>query len=124
MTGAENQAGRLEATSRTDDLSSDGLDRALARHVLEQVRSRLPAPDLHDQANRAIVRGVVAACRGGREGLVRHTSTVIHVSLPSHTTTMRVVRPEFAALARVPIRGGLSAIANHRARYRATGIKV
>ncbi|PZS14025.1 MAG: hypothetical protein DLM60_19825 [Pseudonocardiales bacterium] len=124
VTGAENQAGRLEATSRTDDLSSAELDRALARHVLEQVRSRLPAPDLHDQANRAIVRGVVAACRVGREDLVRHTSTVIDVSLPSHKIPVRVVRAEFESLIREPILGGLSAIAHLMDQARENGIKV
>lgn len=124
VTGAENQAGRLEATSRTDDLSSAGLDRALARHVLEQVRGRLPAPDLHDRANRAIVQGVVAACRVARQDLVRHTSTVVDARLPSHKVPVRVVRAEFESLAREPIQVGLSAIAHLMGQARENGVEV
>ncbi|MGH3780308.1 MAG: Hsp70 family protein [Pseudonocardiaceae bacterium] len=124
VTGAENQAGRLEATSRTDDLSSAGLDRALARHVLGQARGHFPAADLHDRANRAIVRDVVAACRVGREELIRNTSTVVDVRLPSHNVPVRVVRAEFESLAREPIHIGLSAISHLMGQARENGIEV
>ena len=124
VTGADNQPGRIEATSRTDDLSSTGLDRALARHVLEQVRSHLPAPDLHDRANRTIIQAVVAACRVGREELIRHTSTVVDVRLPAHNVPVRVVRAEFESLAREPIHVLLSSIAHLMDQSRKNGIEV
>lgn len=112
VAGAENHAGRLEATSRTDDLSSAELDRALARHVLEQVRGDLPEPDLTGPANRVIVRNVLAACRRARKALIRDTSTVVDVHLPTQRIPVRIVRAEFEALAREPICAGLSAIAH------------
>lgn len=112
VAGAENHAGSLEATSRTDDLSSAELDRALARRVLEQVRGDLPEPDLTGPANRAIVRDVLTACRRARKDLIRDTSTVVDVRLPAQRIPVRIVRAEFEALAREPICAGLSAIAH------------
>lgn len=112
VTGAANHVGRLVAASRTDDLGSAALDRALARHVLEQVRGQLPAPDLQDFANRGIVRDVVAASRLARQDLVRHTSAVVDVRLPAHSVPVRIVRAEFESLAREPIHAGLSSIAH------------
>lgn len=112
VTGAENHVGRLAATSRTDDPSSADLDRALARHVLEQVRGELPSSDLTDPANRAIVRAAVAACPRARKDLVQDTSTVVEVHLPAKCIPVRIVRAEFEALAREPICAGLSAIAH------------
>jgi molecular chaperone DnaK (HSP70) len=124
ITGAENHIGRLDATSRTDDLGSAALDRALARHVLEQVRGDLPAADLHDPTNRDIVRDVVAACRRAREDLVRHPSAVVDVCLPAHRVPVRVVRTEFESLAHEPIRAGLSAISHLMDQARENGIEV
>jgi molecular chaperone DnaK (HSP70) len=112
VTGAANHVGRLVAASRTDDLGSAALDRALARHVLEQVRGQLPASNLRDFANRGIVRDVVAASRLARQDLVRHTSTVVDVRLPAHSVPVRIVRAEFESLAREPIHAGLSSIAH------------
>jgi molecular chaperone DnaK (HSP70) len=112
VTGAANHVGRLVAASRTDDLGSAALDRALARHVLEQVRGQLPASDLQDFANRGIVRDVVAASRLARQDLVRHTSAVVDVRLPAHSVPVRIVRAEFESLAREPIHAGLSSIAH------------
>ena len=111
VTGGENHAGRLAATSRTNDLSATGLDRALARHVLEQVRGHLPDSDLTNSANRAIARNVVAACRRARADLVRQAATTIDVRLPAHRVPVRVIRAEFESLAREPIYAGLSTIA-------------
>ena len=112
VAGAENHVGRLEATSRTDDLSTAELDRALARGVLEQVRDDLPEPDLTGPANRAIVQDVLAACRRARTNLIQDTSTVVDVRLPAQRIPVRIVRAEFEALAREPICAGLSAIAH------------
>ncbi len=120
VTGAENHVGRLAATWRTDDLGSAGLDRALARFVIEQVRGHLPAADLPDSAKRA----VVADCRRAREDLVHNTSTVVDVRLPARRVPARVVRAEFEALAREPIRAGLSAIAHLMIRARENGTDV
>jgi hypothetical protein len=124
VTGAVDHVGRLVATSRTDDLGSAGLDRALARHVLEQVRGQLPASYLHDPANRGIVQDVVLASRRARDDLVRHTSTVVDVRLPAKSVRVRVVRAEFESLACEPIRTGLSAIAHLMDQARENGIEV
>ncbi|HET9254038.1 MAG TPA: Hsp70 family protein [Pseudonocardiaceae bacterium] len=112
VTGAKNHPGRIEATSRTDDLGSAGLDRALARHVLEQVRGHLPAEDLPDPVNRAIVEDVITACGRAREDLIRHPSTIVHVQLPAARVPVRIVRAEFDTLAHEPIRAALRAIAD------------
>jgi molecular chaperone DnaK len=112
VTGGENRVGRLVATSGTDDLGAATLDRALAGHVLEQVRGDLAASDLHDPANWATVRDVVVTCQRAREDLVRNTSTVVDVRLPAHSVRVRVVRAEFESSAHEPIRVGLSTIAH------------
>jgi Hsp70 protein len=112
VTSANNHPGRLEATSRTDGLGSAGLDRTLARHVLEQVRGHLPVADLSNPANRAIVEDVITACRRAREDLIRHPSTIVSVHLPAERVPVRIVRAEFETLAYEPIRAGLRAIAN------------
>lgn len=124
VAGAENHVGRLEATSRTDDLSCSELDRALARRVLEQVRDALPEPDLTGPANRAIVRDVLGACRRARKDLIRDTSTVVDVRLPAHRIPVRIVRAEFEAMAREPICAGLSAIAHVIRQARHSGNEV
>lgn len=124
VTGAEDHVGRLAATCRTDDLGSAALDHALARHVLEQVRGQLPASDLHDPANRAIVRHVVAASRLARQDLVRHTSTVVDVRLPAHSVPVRIVRAEFESLAREPIYAGLSSITHLMGHAHGNGVEV
>jgi molecular chaperone DnaK (HSP70) len=124
VTGAANHMGRLVATSHTDDLGSALLDRALARHVLEQVRGQLPASKLQDFANREIVRDVVAASRAARQDLMRHTSTVVDVRLPAHRVPVRVVRAEFESLAREPIHAGLSSIAHLMDHAHDNGIEV
>ena len=111
VTGAEDHVGSVGATSRTDDLSAAELDRALARHVLEQAGADLPEPDLTGFANRAIVRDVLAACRRARKDLIRDTSTVVDLRLPARHIPVRIVRAEFEALAREPICAGLSTIA-------------
>jgi molecular chaperone HscA len=120
VTGAENHVGRLAATWRTDDLSSAGLDRALARFVIEQVRDQLPAADLPNCAKRALV----VDCRRAREDLVQETSTVVDVRLPAWRVPVRVVRAEFEGLAREPIRAGLSAIAHLMGKAREDGTDV
>jgi hypothetical protein len=120
VTGAENPVGRVVATSRTDDLGSAGLDRALARYVIEQVRGHVPAADLPNSAKRA----VVADCRRAREDLVQDTSTVVDVRLPERRVPVRVVRAEFEALAREPIRAGLSVISHLIGRARENGAEV
>ena len=112
VTSGASEPARLEATSRTDDLCSAGLDRALARHVLGQVRAHLPASDLRDPANRPAVSGVRAACRQARDDLVQDTSTVIEVRLPERSVRVRVVRAEFESLATEPIRAGMSSISH------------
>jgi molecular chaperone DnaK (HSP70) len=112
VTGVANHMGRLVATSHTDDLGSASLDRALAKHVLEQVRGQLPASELQNFVNREIVWDVVAASRLARQDLVRHTSTVVDVRLPAHSVPVRIVRAEFESLAREPIHAGLSSIAH------------
>lgn len=112
VTGAKNHAGSVGATSRTDDLSAAELDRALARHVLEQAGADRPDPDLTGFANRAIVRDVLAACRRARKDLIRDTSTVVDLRLPAQHIPVRIVRTEFEALAREPICAGLSTIAH------------
>jgi molecular chaperone DnaK (HSP70) len=116
VTGAENQVGRVVAISRTEDLGSAGLDRVLARFVIEQ----LSVADLPDSVKRA----VVADCRRAREDLVHETSTVVDVRLPPRRVPVRVVRAEFEALAREPIRAGLSAIAHLIGRARENGTDV
>jgi molecular chaperone DnaK (HSP70) len=120
VTGAENHVGRVATTWRTDDLGSAGLDRALARFVIEQVRGHLRAGDLTDSVKRA----VVADCRRAREDLIRDTSTVVDVHLPTRRVPVRIVRAEFEALAREPIRAGLSAIAHLMAKARENGDEV
>jgi molecular chaperone DnaK (HSP70) len=120
VTGAENHVGRVVATWRTDDLGSAGLDRALARYVIEQVRGHLPAAELPDSAKRA----AVADCRRARRDLVQETSTVVDVHLPARRVPVRVVRAEFEALAREPIRAGLAAIAHLMGRARENGVEV
>jgi molecular chaperone HscA len=124
VTGAENHVGHLAATCSTDDLGSAALDHGLARHVLEQVRGQLPASDLHDPANRTIVRNVVAASRLARQDLVRHTSTVVDVRLPAHGVPVRIVRAEFESLAREPVHAGLSTISHLMRRAHDNGIEV
>lgn len=124
VAGAEDHVGSIEATSRTDDLGSAALDRALARHVLEQVRGHLPASDLLDPANRGIVQDVVVASRLAREDLVRHTSTVVDVRLHTKNIPVRIVRAEFESLAREPINAGLSAVTHVMNRARDNGSKV
>ncbi|MGH3827580.1 MAG: Hsp70 family protein [Pseudonocardiaceae bacterium] len=124
VTGAENHVGRLVATSRTGGLSSAGLDRALAGHVLEQVRGHLPVANPHDPVNRAIVQDVVASCRRAREDLTRHTSTVVDVRLPARGVRVRVVRTEFESLARESIHAALSSIAHLMGQARESGISV
>lgn len=124
VSGAENHVGRLAEICRTDDLGSAALDHALARHVLEQVRGQLPAPELLDPANRAIVRDVVATSRLARQDLVRHTFTVVDVRLPAHTLPVRIVRAEFESLAREPIHAGLSSIAHLMRQAHDSGIEV
>lgn len=114
---------RLAATSRTDDLGSVGLDRALARFVFEQVRGHLPTADFTDPASRAIARDVVADCRRARQDLVHHASTVVDVRLPTQHVPVRVVRSEFEELAREPIRAGLSAIVHLMDKARENGIE-
>jgi molecular chaperone DnaK (HSP70) len=123
VTGGENHAGRLAATSRTNDLSATGLDRALARHVLEQVRGHLDS-DLTSPANWTTVRNVVAACRRARADLVRHAATTIDVHLPAQRVPVRVIRAEFESLAREPIHAGLSTIAQVIRQARDKGIEV
>jgi Hsp70 protein len=122
VTGAEDHVGRIVTTSRTDDLGSAGLDRALARYVLEQVRGQLPTAD--DPANRGIVQDVVVASRLAREDLIRHTSTVVDVRLPAQSVRVRVVRAEFESLAHELIRAGLSAVAHVMDHARENGIEV
>ena len=124
VTGGENHAGRLAATSRTNDLSATGLDRALARHVLEQVRGHLPDSDLTNPENRTIIRNVVAACRRARADLVRHTATTIDVRLVAQRVPVRIIRAEFEALAREPVYVGLSTIAQVMRQARDKGIEV
>lgn len=124
VTNGPGAPGRLEATSRTDDLCSVGFDHALARHVLEQVRAHLPSSDLRDPANRSAVSGVLTACRRAREDLVENTSTVIDVRLPDRSVRVRVVRAEFESLATEPIRTGISAISHLMNNARENGIKV
>jgi Hsp70 protein len=122
VTGAENHAGQLAATSRTDDLSSAGLDRALARHVLEQVRGYLPAAD--DPTHRAVARDVAASCRRARQALLQHTSTLVEVRLPAQRIPIRIVRAEFEALARESVHAGLSTIAHVMRQARENGIEI
>jgi hypothetical protein len=124
VTGAADHMGGVVATSRTDDLGSAVLDRALARHVLEQVRDQLPASGLQDFANRGIVRDVVAASRLARQDLVRHTSTVVDVRLPARSVPVRIVRAEFESLARDPIHAGISSIAHLMDHAHDNGIEV
>lgn len=124
VTGVANHMGRLVATSHTDDLGSASLDRALAKHVLEQVRGQLPASDVQNLANRTIVQDVVAASRLARQDLVRHTSTVVEVRLPAYSVPVRIVRAEFEALAREPIHAGLSSIAHLMDHAHDNGIEV
>lgn len=124
VTGAPNHVGRLQAISRTDDLSSAGLDRALARHVLEQVRGHLPDSNFANRANRATVRDVITASRRARQELVRHTSTVVNVRLPAQCIPVRIVRAEFESLAREPIDAGLSTIAHIMQQAREKKIEV
>ncbi len=124
VTGAQNHVGQLEATSRTGDLSSVGLDHALARHVLEQVRGHLTHSDGADTAYRATVRDVVTACRRARQDLIRHTSAVVDVCLPAQRVPVRIVRAEFEALAREAINAGLSTIAHVIRQAHENGIEV
>ncbi|MGH3672219.1 MAG: Hsp70 family protein, partial [Pseudonocardiaceae bacterium] len=124
VTNGVGEPGRLEATSRTDELCSAGFDRALARHVLEQVRAHLPAADLRDPANRLTVSGVLAACRQARDDLVQNTSAVIDVRLPDRSVRVRVVRAEFESLATEPIRAGISTISHLMNHARENGIEV
>ncbi|HKS52672.1 MAG TPA: Hsp70 family protein [Pseudonocardiaceae bacterium] len=120
----ENHAGRLAATSRTNDLSATGLDRALARHVLEQVRGHLPDSDLTNPANRTIIRNIVADCRRARADLVRHAVTTIDVRLAAQRVPVRIIRAEFESLAREPVYAGLSTIAQVMRQARDKGIEV
>jgi molecular chaperone DnaK (HSP70) len=124
VTGAADHMGRLVATSHSDDLGSASLDRALARHVLEQVRGQMPESDLQNSANRGIVRDVVAASRLARQDLVRHTSTVVDVRLPAHNVPVRIVRAELESLAGESIRAGLSSIAHLMDHAQDNGIDV
>lgn len=121
VTGAGNHVGRVAVTSRTDDPSTAGLDRVLAGYVLDQVRGYLPGDDL---AYRAVVRDIVATCRRAREDLVRHTSTVVEVRLPTSRIPVRLVRAEFESMACEPIGAGLSAIAYVMRQARDNGIDV
>jgi hypothetical protein len=124
VTGAHNNVGRVETTSRTDDLSSGGLDHALARHVLEQVRGHLTDSDRADATYRATVRDVVTACRRAREDLAQHPSAVVDVCSPTQRIPVRVVRAEFEALAHEAIYTGLSAIAHVIRQAHENGIEV
>jgi hypothetical protein len=124
VTGVQNHVGQLEATSRTDDLGSAGLDHALARHVLEQVRGHLTDADRADRAYRGTVRDVVTACRRARQKLVQHTSAVVDVCLSTQRIPVRIVRSEFEALASEAIDAGLSTIAHVTRQARENGIEV
>jgi len=124
VTGAQKRVGQLEATSRTDDLGSAGLDHALAKHVLDQVRGHLTDSDRADPAYRATVRDVVTACRRARQDLVQHTSAVVDVCLGTQRIPVRIIRAEFDAVAREAIDAGISAIARVIRQARENGIEL
>lgn len=82
---------------RREELSGDGTDLALLRHVLAGVE--LPAPlDQDDPATRAALLRLRAACREAKETLSADTETVVAVELPGTRTRVRVVREELAEL--------------------------
>jgi hypothetical protein len=124
LTAGADRPRQVVATSRVEDLGADALDRALARHVLEQLGGRFGAVDPTDPANRAALRELVARCRVARAQLATHPATVLDVALPAGQERVRVIRPELESLIAEPISAVVSAIARMAGEAENNGVPI
>jgi hypothetical protein len=124
LTDGAGRSRLLVATSRVEDLGGLALDRALAGHVLEQLRGRFAGLDQADPANHAALRELVARCRLARADLARRPATVVDVRLPGGEERVRVIRTELESLIAGPISAAVSAIARMSGESDTKGIPI